>query len=262
MHHSDDEARRSAFVTCYVDESSTDDKVLPHGVLGGVVMNKNGFLMFEEAWFDLLEEFGIETPLHMNEFGPHGRFGRFDFCQREQLLRAAVNLINDYKIVSITTTVANQEFANAMDSSFNLSVYGTSFVGMVVRNQNNADFSGFLGSISYMFDEGNSKKHHVLNAHSVLRESPDLGVRLGPIAFDWDTYVGALQAADVVAWAERRRQGDPALRRFEPLLDLFSPDHHLGTPVTIETLQDINASLLKRRAERIATGLTDQDPEP
>ena len=54
MHHSEDRSQQSPVVTCYVDESSTDDKVLPHGVLGAVLFNESGFIAFDREWSELL----------------------------------------------------------------------------------------------------------------------------------------------------------------------------------------------------------------
>ena len=49
MHHSEDNARRSLAVTCYVDDSGTSEEFF-FVVLGGVVMNRPLFLDFEIYW--------------------------------------------------------------------------------------------------------------------------------------------------------------------------------------------------------------------
>ena len=250
MHHCAGGLGTTAVVTCYVDESSTDDKVLPHGVLGAVLFNKDGFLAFDSEWSDLLERYAIEPPLHMNEFGQHGKHGHFDSRQRECLIGEAVHLINTYKIISLSTWLGNREWEEYIDPAIRqvYSVYAMCFMGMAVRNRNNTQHNKFQGRIAYVFDEGNSKKHHVLRAHSVLREAEfDLRVRLGSLTFEYDTVVTALQAADMVAWAERRRRAGHAFRNgYGPLQDLFSDEHHLETEVTKKILQDLSEALMAR----------------
>ena len=249
----DDTGHSDRLVTCYVDESSTDDKVLPHGVLGAVLFNRNGFVAFDPEWSDLLERYGIEPPLHMSEFGRHGKHGHFDRRQRACLIGEAVHLINTYKIISLSTWLHNRLWEQCMDSAIRraYSVYAMCFMGMVVRNRNNADHNHFQGRIAYLFDDGNSKKHHIRKAHSVLRESEfDSRLRLGSLTFEHDTFVTGLQAADMVAWTERRRRGGHPFRNgFESLEALFSDEHHLETEMTPTILRELNEALTEKATD-------------
>lgn len=246
MHHSDDDARRAVVVTCYVDESSTDDKVLPDGVLGGVLFNKSGFIAFDAAWSDLLERYGVRQPLHMKEFAHE----HMDRRRRECFIGEAVALVNKHKIVSLTVWLGNREFEQYIDERVRRrhSVYAMAFIAMVVRNNHNAIHNNFLGRVAYLFDEGNNKRSHVLSAHASLKEAEDeFGLRLGAIGFDHDTFVTALQAADMVAWAKRRLKSGGALKYgLEPLGQLFGEEHHLDTDVSGEILQSLNAGFLKK----------------
>jgi len=260
MHRSDDPTRQSTFVTTYVDESSTDDKVLPDGVLGAMVTNKSGFTLFDPAWSDMLERHHVEPPLHMNEFGQHGKLCHFDACQREYLIREAVGLINHYKIMSFTVRVGNRQFEACIDPVFRAkhSVYALAFIALVALNHRHAEKQNFHERIAYMFDEGNSKKEHVLRAHATFRKTgDDKDLRLGSLTFEYDTFVTALQAADVLAWAKRRlASGLSFPKGFESLHDLFTDENHIDVDVSEDLLRQLNDSFKARVArESEAAGL-------
>jgi hypothetical protein len=73
MKHSHEASREAGVVTCYLDESGTHD-LAPIAVLGGLLLNKSGFLAFDKAWDQMLEDHSIPPPLHMKDFRrPNGR---------------------------------------------------------------------------------------------------------------------------------------------------------------------------------------------
>src|ERR1700690_1153935 len=61
-----------------------------------------------------------------------------------------------------------------------------------------ADSEGIKEPIGYVLDEGNPYREHVLDTHAALKEYEKLtgaSFHVGPIGFDSDTEVWALQAA-------------------------------------------------------------------
>src|SRR5215469_14884698 len=94
MHNSDTAPdNESAFVRLYIDESGDENPGTPHAVMGGLLLNANGFGPFEDEWDKMLQKHGIEAPLHMREFGQHGRFGKMPKRGRYELLSQAADLI-------------------------------------------------------------------------------------------------------------------------------------------------------------------------
>ena len=110
--------------------------------------------------------------------------------------------------------------------------------------------------IAYLVDDGVAHKDQLLLAHSVImnieRQSQDF-VHTGTLGFDIDDRVPAVQAADVIAWASRRKQLGMLTNEFERLGavldDKTAPTHgHVSLPVLgIEMLANpINLWILRK----------------
>ena len=70
MHHSDDPERRSAVITCYLDDSDSERL----GFIGGTVMHREQYDRLSAAWGALLYEYRLES-IHMQDFiRPQGRY--------------------------------------------------------------------------------------------------------------------------------------------------------------------------------------------
>ncbi|HEY6375190.1 MAG TPA: DUF3800 domain-containing protein [Edaphobacter sp.] len=94
----------------YLDESGGKDPNTPHAVLGGLLVTREAFESFEDNWNHLLDDYGIEPPLHMNEFGPHGRLGKIPSCSKQELFDRAVQLIKTHRAKSISASISNEEY--------------------------------------------------------------------------------------------------------------------------------------------------------
>jgi hypothetical protein len=129
MHNSEDEQNETAAVRLYMDESGTKDPNTPQAIVGGMIINYSHFLHFESAWDEMLENHGIIAPLHMKEFGPHGRLGKISKCCRRKLFLEVAELINSHKIASISACVTNSAYEAVMipEAKDVFSVYGMCF---------------------------------------------------------------------------------------------------------------------------------------
>jgi hypothetical protein len=136
MHHSEDPNKKTLAVTCYIDESGGTDSNNQIGVVAGLVLNKSGFLSFDHYWTDLLFRYKIEPPLHMNEFGKHGRLGYFKYQERAALFTEVAEIINYHKIVSIAAVLNKNQFETCMheDVRNKMGFYGFCFVLCVQIN--------------------------------------------------------------------------------------------------------------------------------
>jgi hypothetical protein len=70
MHHSDKPDRRSAVITCYLDDSDSEQ----FGFIGGIVMTKEQYDKLNNARNLLLRKYRLEC-VHMQDFvRPQGRY--------------------------------------------------------------------------------------------------------------------------------------------------------------------------------------------
>jgi hypothetical protein len=257
MHNSDSPEKETAAVRLYLDESGGDDPRTPYAVVGGVLINQSHFLHFEEAWDLMLEKHGIAPPLHMREFGPHGRFANMtDRCRHELFLEVAA-LINSHKIFSIAATLSNEEYKTNFpkEGRDRFSVYGMCFILSVMINHKLAAQQSYGERTPFILDAGNPYKQHVVEAHaSALRLQEETFLHVGLLTFDDDKEFGILQAADVIAWGVRRRATQISLGAFEPVADILKEEkNHAEASWKSDWIKELGDALIRR----IAAGSAD-----
>jgi hypothetical protein len=72
-------------------------------------------------------------------------------------------------------------------------------------------------------------------------------MNLGGLTFEDDQSITALQAADLVCWAVRRRAtGYPFTNGYEPLLDILRSEAHSEAPIPVDAMLDINEAVERR----------------
>jgi hypothetical protein len=98
-------------------------------------------------------------------------------------------------------------------------VYRLAFMAVVVVNVKTAEAKKYCKPIAYVLDSGTKHRGQVLETHgSMQRDYERAGWQVGPIRFESDTFLTALQAADFVAWTKRRLDSGLGLSEdFEPL---------------------------------------------
>lgn len=232
MHNSDKSDKETAAVRLYMDESGTRDPGTPQAVVGGLIINRSHYDNFEPAWDDMLFRYDIKPPLHMKEFGQHGKLGSLSQSIRKELFQEVATLINTHKIASISATLSNREYETHFPLEVRniFSVYGMCFNLAVVINHKLAE-GRYAGKIPVILDIGNPYADHVRNAHVAILELQKEGTFLhaGGLHFDDDAEFGVLQAADVIAWGIRRRASGKAFPPgLEPIADILIPEqaHH------------------------------------
>lgn len=232
MHHSDDPDRRAAVVSCYLDESGTDD-LSPVAAVGGLLLNKSNFFWFDVEWSKVLAKHNVTPPLHMKTFPRN-----MPEDKRRALFSDVSRVINDHKVVSLTATLSSGQFdvnfSTLFDKKDVIGIYGMCFVLAVVMNHKVAEKYGSQKRIPFLMDIGNNYKHHVLSAYEniVARQKAGEQWNVGSLAFDTDD-LNVLQAADVISWSARRRLTMDFPKGFEPLEGIFNEDHR--SPVRCST---------------------------
>lgn len=231
MHNSESPEKETAAIRLYLDESGGDDPGTPHAVVGGVLIKRSKFLVFEDAWDRMLETHGIEPPLHMKEFGrPHGRFSGMSNCCRRELFIEVAELINSHKLFSLAATLSNEQYKSLCPKEARdiFSVYGMCFNLIVMLNDRLASHLEYSDRIPFILDSGNPYADHVRQAHAAIIEAQKTKFRhLGSLTFEDDRDFGILQAADVVAWGVRRRATNIPLRSpFDPIEKIIDVENN------------------------------------
>ncbi len=216
-------------VTCYLDESGTTPSE-PKAVVAGLVMTRNNGLLFDVVWESILAQYKINIPLHMKEFGKHGKLGYLDYPARFALFSQMVGAINCYKTHSVAATLSYDEFNNIVPDKVkrHIGVYGICF--MLASNLCfcQAKLSNYDGEIAFYLEQGARHSGHIYNAYNTMvqiQKEGTLPIHVGPIAFG-PKQISMLQAADIIAWAVRRRVSDlPIGKGFQPIYNLFEIRH-------------------------------------
>jgi hypothetical protein len=252
MHHSEDPNKETFAITCYLDESGTDGSDNKNAVMAGLLLNKTSFLSFDQDWSDLLRRKKIEPPLHMKEFGKHGRLKCFSYAERESIFTEVAEIINRHRIVSIASILNKDSFESYVHKKIRerLGFYGFCFHLCITINDEQAWHNNYKDRIAFLLDDGNTHKNHIIAARDAILHSrktdPHYLPHTGSITFDDDKYISALQAADVIAWGVRRRSNGKKLDKgFEPIAQILDADDHWQTSWEDKMLIDLSEFLLK-----------------
>lgn len=261
---SDKPDTETAALRLYLDESGGSDPGTPHATVGGMLIYRDAFLLFEDDWDQMLLNHGIPDGIHMKELGRHGKLGSLSECCRRELFEEACFLIKKYRAMTLIASLSNKEYEvnvpELVRRSF--SVYGMLFNLTVMMNHNLAEANNYQDPIPIIMDTGNPDKGHAIDAYDFMlkRWQRIVGyLHLGGLTFDDDKVINILQAADIIAWGTRRRASRlrfmPGLEPVEKLLASDDP-HHLEIPWKAEWLREFGTSL----ARVIADGKGFEEP--
>jgi hypothetical protein len=156
---------------CYLDESGTS-VTSPSAVVGGILLNTPNFFWLNVAWEKTLKTHGISPPLHMSEFGPHGRFKDIRHDGRRSLFTDIVKIINDNKTATIAATITTQQYQRHFSGIFTAeqaSIYGICFLLLAVLQGKYAEQWKLKEDIPFLLDKGNQYMHHVREMHSFIQ---------------------------------------------------------------------------------------------
>lgn len=230
MSRDSDNGGRTLALTHYIDDSGSDEKS-SLAVMGGPVFDRNGFLALEREWTHTLSSHEVEPPIHMKEFArPHGRLARLTDNDRRALFTDLVRLINRRKAYGLTVAVDNLQFQQFFPSATFRGIFGPTplaFLWCMVLNRSiGKDLKHqSVKKMDYVLSNApvNSQMTDTYNFfHSF--EVYNAEEFTGAIAFDPPNLDSALQAADMVAWANRKKDLDGSFGAgFEPLALLTPP---------------------------------------
>jgi Protein of unknown function (DUF3800) len=222
----------------YLDDSGSDDPS-PLVTIGGPAMTRIKFRNFSTRWQQMLAKHRIDPPLHMTEFIGRGKYVTMFPEMKRALFLDATKLINTHKEYSVSVAVSQDGFRNELSEDVRKTLigpYAFAFFTVVTAHQTMSMhlLTGPL-KCAYVVDSGIAFAEQLVAAHSAIvrREKAAVGSTLhtGGLAFQSDVAVPALQAADVIAWASRKRELDGLPEGFEPLAELFAAPSHRHLPM-------------------------------
>lgn len=187
---------------CCLDESGVDGNLSPVAAMAGIVLEYDQFTWFDVAWKKALDRHGIRSAIHMSDFAADGIWANFPIPSRIALFTGLVAVINEHKNYSIAAIVRTedyrQHFGKPSKANSMTSIYSMCFMLLALFQGKQAEHDNCEPNFPYFLDDGNERKEESFSGQS-LRSS------CACRSFGDDKAACALQAADVVAWAVRRR---------------------------------------------------------
>ncbi len=247
----------TAALRLYMDESGSSDPGTPHAVIGGIFISRKRFHQFEAEWSSMLDFYKIAPPLHMKEFGrPDGSLASVPDSRRRSLLTEAVSLIRRHRTGSISVSLSNSDYRRfcPQEAVKRFSVYGMCFVLAAFGTHVLAEKNSYQERIPMILDNGNPYTNHVRESHATMQEIQRAGefLHVGPLLFEDDENINALQAADLIAWGARRRAtGVPFGRAFQPIGGVFSDSaRHTEAEWRTDWVRELGAHLARQLSDR------------
>jgi hypothetical protein len=224
MHHSYSPKRRTLAFTNYVDDSGSHEESAL-SVVGGPVFDIKGYGAFTLDWDMVVLRHKVQPPIHMKEFSRKGRFAYLSDDERRALFQDLEYTIRKHKAYSITTEVSGQDFREFFPAERFRHLLGSAplaFLWVIILNGALVLEHDFLEKMAYLCSHSPIDTQMV-EVHSFWGEFESVPTRFskkctGALGFDWPSEVNALQAADMVAWSNRKKAlGEAFTCGFEPL---------------------------------------------
>lgn len=241
--------KESAALRLYMDESGGEDPNTPQAVIGGMLIFRKAFHLFEDEWDRMLQDHGIPGGIHMREFGQHGRLGTISKGCRKELFLEAKYLIERYRAVTIAAALDGEQYKSHIPHVVRkkFSLYGMCFNLAVMMNHKLCERNRHSDRVPFILDAGNAYASHVRDAHEFMLQQyqKQAYIHVGSLFFEDDKALGTLQAADIIAWGTRRQlRGLRFPPGFSPIEELVAEsDHHARQVYKPEWLQQIGTGL-------------------
>lgn len=191
----------------YLDESSTDCGG-PVAVVAGLLFIPTGFTWLDVEWERALAECGLKC-IHMRTVQKDLKgISQPDRLKLFTKLANAINTNKGWSLESILDTAEHHQYFGWLGDSM-WSMYATCFLLTVLSVARQLEAERHPYEVPFIMDCGNPYRPQVECVHKHLVEEFPHPLCVGTLEFDSDATWRHLQAADVVAWAVRRkRAGD------------------------------------------------------
>lgn len=220
------------------------------------MFSQKGFFAFHYEWDRIAAIHKVELPIHMKEFArPDGRLAYLSDDERRSLFADLVYLINRNKLYSMTVVVGNAEFQQYFPKYCFRGYMGSAalaFLWCMLLNHLNVKSEERMAPMAYVVARSDVNSE-LADCYNFWRsyEVRITAEYTGAFGIEEPRRVNALQAADMVAWANlKRHRGENFDRGFEPLELLtryvesdVKPNVHFHFPVSGESTKKLAAIL-------------------
>jgi hypothetical protein len=264
-HRSADVRRKAVALVHYIDDSGSDEQS-KLAAMGGPVFAQHSRFPFHYEWDRLLAKHGVQPPVHMKEFSPpNGCLSQMKHPARRALFADLVYLINKNKAYSLTVAVDNLEFQQFFPAQMFRGLFGPAplaFLWCMILNHGIFDDHKYTNRLPYVVATSHFNPE-ITDCHAFFESFEIRNDKRysGSLTFSTPEEDNALQAADMVSWANRRKHlGKPFKDGFEPLELLTryvesdkKPVIHFHYPAdkrSTETLAAVLGSPVRERGKR------------
>jgi Protein of unknown function (DUF3800) len=271
LHHSDDRERLAMMLGSYYDESAVDGSG-PVSAVGGLLLKHANYTWLGIEWNEAVSRSGIaQSFVHMKDFGEHGGLAAFPISRKRDLMAVLAKIINEHKYISIGSTLTPEEYTRQHsflkkakkgrkykeEEDERPSIHSMCFLQAAIVQGKMAEAVEYGYDIPFMLDEGCPDRECIDRAHYDLknyfpgRYRQEYGfppkTHAGGLTWEDDKQLPALQAADVIVWAVRRKAANlPFNDGTEPLEEILSAHHvdqHYPEAWMVEACANLRARL-------------------
>lgn len=191
-----------AFYSAYFDESTGNGS--PVYVVAGFLSQDALWAQFGKEWKEVLDEFRI-TAFHAQHFAQRKEeFLGWEESKRQRLLAALLQIVQrraQFGFAAVVHAQAFREVFKGKDRAEIGSVYGLCCLSCFTETGEWAKTNYQIEPIAHFFDAGNKNAGQVLKTYQEVKNDQErIDYRLGTIAFESDSVLVPLQAADLAAY--------------------------------------------------------------
>jgi len=192
----------------YVDDSGSGGDS-PYFVLAGYSAAMEDWLLFTEAWQRVLDSHPRIAYFKMREAESlRDEFAGFSVPVRDKKLSKLISVIEQFKLFETSVFVPSSIFNSIVTANMPIEVrnpYLLAFVCMVGLTPFLDQIMGVESKVDFVFD---SDERNELTGRgyfkTLMRKIPQVNNALGEIDYRDDKQFNPLQAADLIAWQNRR----------------------------------------------------------
>jgi hypothetical protein len=223
--------RETLGLSAYWDDCGSDN-LSAVTTIGGPIVSNEASQEFNQEWDKMLAHYHVAKPLHMKDFTGSGKYAGMYPELKMALFSNAVDLINTYKLYSLSVSVIGAEFNSVLTDEVRKNIlgpYGMCFFAAALATHEVSSHSLIVAAerTAYIVDTGFGYSDQLRKAHDSIidvHKTKNRSCFCGPLMFAPDDDIPALQAADIIAWTARKIKVGGLREGFEPLREVLAAE--------------------------------------
>lgn len=208
----------------FLDESSTDCGG-PVAVVAGLLFTPDGFTWLDVEWKKALDECRL-TGIHMRTIQKDLKgISKPDRLKLFTNLAAAINSNKGWSLEASLDAVDHKKYFGWLGDNM-WSMYAVCYLMTAISVGKQLEAEKYPYEVPFVIDDGNRYRPQVEWVHKHLIDEFPHPLCIGSLDFGTDATSRHLQAADIVAWAVRRKRAGDAFHDYmEPLESILTVEH-------------------------------------